>query len=109
MATAYTRRFGFGSTSSSGPIELFVANPDWVWVLRDVIIVNRHTAAQFVQIYLTNPGGGVIELLVDAELEASSSHHLELRQEIEAGEALYAYGAAGAISAVATGYRLSTT
>lgn len=103
MVAAYTRRLGAGSYLPPGETVLFTATDAHVWVVRDIVLTNFYPAPQFVQVFV-RAGTSIFPLLVFAELAATTSAHLELRQEILPGEELLVYSVNGSIGIAVTGY-----
>lgn len=86
---------------------LFTATDLHVFVIRDIIVTNRHSAAQQLQIYIQSGPNFYILMAQDA-ISPGASVHLELRQEILPSEELWAVGQTGPFQAVVTGYALTT-
>lgn len=105
MAQPYTRRFGAGFSPSAGELVLLTASAAWTWIVRDIVITNQHGSEQLVQVFI-RAGSATFLLYVNPAAASTTSYHLELRQELLAGEQLVAYGSAGPFNVLVTGYAL---
>jgi hypothetical protein len=106
VALPYSQSFGIGVTQPNVGLLLFTAASSGVWELRDLVLTNQTNAAQAAQLYFLL-GGVAYHVFNEPALPAQTSAHQDLRVVLPAGAQLYAQSS-GVISAVLTGYHLTT-
>lgn len=107
MPLAYTRRVVAyrQATQTNGQLLYTNTSPDVV-ILRDLVVMNLHTATQLIGIFI--PGaGGALWVYRSNLIQPNETFHLELRQQLVAGEQLQLQTGAGGATVLITGYFLS--
>lgn len=106
MPTVFTRRFGALSSEVAGSFTFFTAEADKTWILRDLVVTNRHGEDQLLQVQV-GPGPLKYVVALVFPFPTNTSMHFDLRQELLPGETLEAFASLGSFTVLATGYELN--
>lgn len=104
MSKTYTARFGGVITDGLTEQHLFTADGAYAYVVRDIVLGNPTATAA--RIILLMVSGSSRFSLIDVDLAAEATAHLELRQRMEIGDQLHVYAVSPGLTAVVTGYQL---
>jgi hypothetical protein len=101
---AFTRLLGFAVVGGvTQNVLLFQAQEGFTTVVRDIVLVHSVGSAGNIRIYRSVPGGLQINLWW-VDINYGQTLHLDLRQVILPGDALYAYTGIEAVHVSVTGY-----
>lgn len=105
MAQVYTRRLAAANLTGPGSTQLYVNNSPNVIVIRNIIVTSLAAGSSFIGTYIQLPGSTFFWLTFES-LANNTTRSYDLRQELLAGEEIWAQHAFGGGTFLITAYSL---
>lgn len=103
----YTRRLGALFSVVAGDTRIFLADSQYAYVIRDIVVDNSSFSTGHIEVFLALPSLYAVRLINLATMAATSSFQWKGRQVVAAGESLWIRSSIAGPGVLVTGYALT--
>jgi hypothetical protein len=104
-APVYTQLFAYGNRSAAGAVTVVTPDPEFVYIVRDLVFYNYTGTTAFMQAYY-QPGTSFVTLF-RSEVKPLEAVHAEMRQVLADGAPLIVTADCTGWTYAITGYKLT--